>query len=371
MKQFIPVNTPTLGDREKDYLIDCINSGWISSDGPYVTQFEEAFAKRVGCKFGVAVTNGTAALELSVRALGIGEGDEVIIPTFTIISCALAVVRCGASVVLVDSEPYTWNMDVCAIEACITPRTKAIMAVHIYGLPVDMREITKIAKKHGLFIIEDAAEAIGLSLEGEPCGSFGDLSSFSFYANKHVTTGEGGMVCTNNPDIAEKARYYRNLCFGSRRFVHEDLGWNFRMTNVQAAIGLAQLERLEETIDRKRVMGKRYQAAFESLSSVQLPLDKTSSAENCYWVFGIVLADEFGDNADKVIAQLLEKGIGCRPFFWPMHLQPVFQQVGMFLDSKFPVAERLARRGFYIPSGLGLSDDNIDTVINAVMEILE
>jgi perosamine synthetase len=238
----IPVNEPLLDGNEEKYLIECIRSGWISSEGPFVQEFENRFAATVGRKHGIAVCNGSAALDASVAALGIGPGDEVIMPAFTIISCAAAIIRQGATPVLVDADPITWNMDVNQIETRITSKTRAIMVVHIYGLPTDMAPILLLADKHGLKIIEDAAEAHGQNYQNRPCGSFGDVSTFSFYPNKHVTTGEGGMILTDSEQLAERCRSLRNLCFQpGKRFVHEELGWNFRMSNLQAALGVAQL----------------------------------------------------------------------------------------------------------------------------------
>ena len=243
MNNFIPVNEPLLDGNEKKYLNDCIESGWISSEGPYVNLFEKKFASRIGRKHAISVTSGTAALDAAVQALGIKSGDEVILPSFTIISCVLQIIRVGAVPVLIDSDPITWNMDISQIESKITNRTKAIMVVHIYGLPVEMQPVMNICKNYNLKLIEDSAEAIGQTYMNKPCGSFGDISTFSFYSNKHVTTGEGGMIFTDDDNLANKCRELRNLCFKKeKRFVHDDLGWNLRMTNLQAAVGVAQLE---------------------------------------------------------------------------------------------------------------------------------
>ncbi|MBI9086135.1 MAG: DegT/DnrJ/EryC1/StrS family aminotransferase [Desulfobacterales bacterium] len=327
----IPVNTPVLGPREKELLARCIDTGWISSEGPFVAEFEAATARAVDRRFGVAVSSGTAALDVAVSALGIGPGDEVILPAFTIISCAAAVVRAGAVPVVVDADPVTWNMDVARIEEKITPKTRAIMAVHIYGLPVDMRPLMALAEKHGLKVIEDAAEMLGQTYGGQPCGSFGDVSVLSFYPNKQVTTGEGGMVLTDDSALADRSRSFRNLCFEpGRRFVHHHLGWNYRMTNLQAAVGLAQLERLADTVRRKRAMGRRYAENLSAVPGIQLPLAGTDQAENIYWVFGVVMADDGRLDAEAVMARLGDHGIGTRPFFWPMHLQPVFRKMGFF-----------------------------------------
>lgn len=378
MAEFIPVNEPLLDGNEKKYLNECIDTGWISSEGQFVKQFEEQFASRVGRKYGIAVVNGSVALDTAVTALGIGKDDEVIMPTFTIISCAAAIVRAGAKPVLVDSDQLTWNMDVNKIEEKITPKTKAIMVVHIYGLPVDMDPVISLATKYGLKIIEDAAEAHGLiyrgwrsEVGGRPCGSFGDISTFSFYPNKLITTGEGGMIVTNDDHLAERCRSLRNLCFQpKKRFVHEELGWNFRFTNLQAAVGLAQLEKLDEHINRKRRMGKLYTELLTGIPELQLPLSITDYAENIYWVYGIVLKGQVPFDAEELIRRLKEKGIGTRPFFWPMHEQPVFKKMELFEKTICPVAERIALRGFYIPSGLALTEKQQEVVAENLREVM-
>jgi len=366
----VPVNEPLLSGNEKKYLTECIDTGWISSEGPFVKKFESAFATSVGRKHGIAVTNGTAALQAAVAALDISDGDEIILPAFTIISCAAAVVRAGATPVLVDCDPVTWNMEVSQIEAKITPKTKAIMPVHIYGLPVDMAAVETIAKKHNLKIIEDAAEAHGQSCYDRPCGSFGDISIFSFYPNKLVTTGEGGMIATDDDAIADRCRQLRNLCFQpAKRFVHEELGWNFRMTNLQAAVGLAQLEQIDEFAAKKRRIGKRYTDLLGGIKKITLPAERTPYAENIYWVYGILLNDSAGFDAADAMARLREKGIGTRPFFWPMHQQPVFQKMGLFKGQVYPAAERIAKHGFYIPSGPALTDEQADYTASCVKEL--
>ncbi len=371
MNDFIPVNEPVLDGNEKKYLLECIETGWISSEGPFIKEFEEKFSARVNRKHGIAVCNGTAALDAALEALGIGPGDEVIMPTFTIISCIGQIVRSGAKPVLVDSDPLTWNMDVSQIEAKISNRTKIIMVVHIFGLPVDIDPVLEIAKRHGLKILEDAAQMIGQTYKGEPCGSFGDISTFSFYPNKHVTTGEGGMIVTNDDQLAEDCRSLRNLCFQPhRRFVHERLGWNLRMTNVQAALGLAQLERLDEFVLRKREMGKRYTELLKEIPRVQLPLLHTNYAENIYWVYGLVLDESLRMDAEEAMTRLADKAIGTRPFFYPMHQQPVLKRMGLFEGEVYPVAERLYRKGFYVPSGLALNDEQIARCADAVREVV-
>jgi perosamine synthetase len=368
--RFIPVNEPLLDGNEKKYLAECIETGWISSDGPFVRRLEEGVATRVGREHGIAVCNGTVALELAVAALDLGPGDEVILPTFTIISCAAAIVRAGATPVVVDSDPQTWNMDVNQVAEAITPRTRAIMVVHIYGLPVDMGPILELAQRHGLKIIEDAAELLGQTWRGRPCGSFGDISTISFYPNKHLTTGEGGMVLTNDSRLADRLRSLRNLCFQKRRFIHEELGWNFRMSNLQAAVGVAQLERLDEFVLRKRELGHLYTASFSGTSGIDLPLPASADAENIYWVYGVVLQDHVPFDAEEAMKRLAALNIGTRPFFWPMHQQPVFRKMGLFQNASFPVAERIARRGLYLPSGLALHDQQVQQVVSACVAIL-
>jgi perosamine synthetase len=368
---FIPVNQPVLDGNEEKYLVDCVRSGWISSEGPYVARFEEGLATRVGRRHGIAVANGSVALEVAVAALGLEKGDEVIMPAFTIISCAAAVVRAGAVPVLVDCDPLTWNMDPNIVRTRITPRTRAIMVVHIYGLPTDMDPLLALASEHGLKVIEDAAEMHGQTYRQRPCGSFGDISTFSFYPNKHITTGEGGMLVTDNAQLANRCRDLRNLCFKpEQRFVHDELGWNFRMSNLQAALGVAQLERLDEFVGRKRRMGKRYTELLADTPGVQLPLAATDYADNIYWVFAMVLNDDVSFDAKEAITRLGKLGIGTRPFFWPMNKQPVFLNMGLFADEHCPVAERIARRGFYIPSGIALTDEQIERSAAAVREIL-
>ena len=365
----ISVNEPLLDGNERKYLIECIETGWISSEGPFIKQFEQKFAAKMGRKHGIAVSNGSAALDAAVIALGIGEGDEVIMPTFTIISCAAAVARAGAMPVLVDCDA-TWNMDVCQIEAKITPRTKAIMLVHIYGLPTDMNPVLALANKYKLKIIEDAAEMHGQTYFGKPCGRFGDLSTFSFYPNKHVTTGEGGMILTDDDVLAERCRGARNLFFGKRRYIHEELGYNLRMTNMQAALGLAQLERLDTFVKKKRHIGAFYTELLAHNPHIELPIEHTAYADNIYWVYGIVLKESVPFDNDEACRRLGERGIGTRQFFWNMHEQPVFKKKGWFAGEHYPNAERIARRGFYLPSGLALTDAQMREVAQALNEVV-
>jgi len=370
-KEFIPVSQPVFNGNEKKYILEALDTGWISSEGPFVSKFEEEFSKKVNRQYGIAVSSGTAALEIAVKALGIGFGDEVILPTFTIISCVAAVIKTGAIPIYIDVDPFTWNMNVASIEKRITKKTKAIMAVHIYGLPVDMNPILSFAKKYNLFVIEDAAQMHGQFYRENPCGSFGDISTFSFYANKQITTGEGGMIFTNNQVIRERCNSLRNLCFQKeRRFFHTEIGWNYRMTNLQAAIGLAQLEQLSKIILKKKQIGSWYNELLKNSSKLNLPLEKTEYAENIYWVFGLVLKDDVDLKVEKIIFNLLENGVGSRPFFYPMHNQPVLKEYKKYNNYKFPMSEKLSERGFYLPSGLGLSYSEIQKITGILIKII-
>lgn len=367
---FIPVNEPLLEGNEEKYLVECIRTGWISSEGPFVEKFENAMASRVGRKYGIAVANGSAALDVAVAALELEPGDEVILPTFTIISCVNAVIHAGGIPVLVDCELDTWNMNVKLIEEKITPKTKAIMAVHIFGLPVNMEVIQNIAEKHGLFVIEDAAQAIGLKCNNKECGSFGDISTFSFYPNKHITTGEGGMIVTNDLKLAELCRSFRNLCFNStKRFVHNEMGWNYRMSNLQAAVGVAQLEKLDRVINKKCNIGKLYNKLLEHQSNFTLPIASTKFAKNIYWVYGLVIKENNELDAEAVMKILGKKMIGTRPFFWPMHKQPILQKLGYKFEGDYPVSEFIAKNGFYIPSGIALTESQQEIVSSVINEL--
>jgi len=375
----IPVNEPLLGERDLEYVTECVRTGWVSSAGRYLNEFEEGWAAYCGRRHGIAVSNGTAALQLAVACLGLKPGEEVIMPTFTIISCALAVIYNGGVPVLVDSDPRTWCMDVDQVEEKITSRTRAIMPVHIYGHPVDMDPLSGLAERCGLAIIEDAAEAHGAEYlckrdtsdsVWRRCGSFGAMSCFSFYANKLITTGEGGMVLTDDPQLAEKARSLRNLCFQpERRFYHEDVGYNFRLTNIQAALGLAQLERIERIVARKRWIGQEYTRRLSDIRDVQLPAEQPW-ARGVYWMYGLVLSEATGIDASRLAQRLRDHEVETRPFFLGMHEQPVFRRRSLFVGERYPVAERLARQGLYLPSGLALTEDQLSQVCDAVQKVL-
>jgi len=367
----IPVNEPLIGEKEFQYVTECLKSGWISSAGKFIEQFETKWSEYCGMQYGIAVSSGTAALQVAVGCIDLKSGDEVIMPTFTIISCALAVIYNGGKPVLVDADPKTWTMDVSQIESKITSRTRAIMPVHIYGHPCDMNPIIELAKKYELVVIEDAAEAHGAEYKGKKCGGLGGIGCFSFYANKIITTGEGGMVLTNNEEYAKKAKSLRNLCFRQdRRFYHTELGYNFRLTNIQAAIGLAQLERIDELVEKKRWIGRLYNEKLKDVSGLILPVEEPW-AKNVYWMYGVLLDDKTGMDANEFAIRLCENGVNTRPFFLGMHEQPVFHQMGLFKDESYPVAEKIARKGLYLPSGLTLKEKEIKKITKAIKEILE
>ena len=377
-----------MAGNELKYVSDCINSSWISSAGQYFERFESEWAKYCGQKYGVGVSNGTVALELAVEVCNFPKGSEIILPSFTIISCAQAIVKNGLNPVLVDCDPETYCMDVGQIKDKITKRTVAIMPVHIYGHSCDMDPIMDIAEKNNLIVIEDAAEAHGGEYFSKKqnswrrCGSIGHLACFSFYANKIITCGEGGMVLTSDDNLAERLRSHRNLCFlKSPRFLHHEMGSNFRMTNIQAAIGVAQLEYIDKTIDRKISMAKRYSDALRGLP-LQLPVQR-EWAKNVIWMYGVTLEGSEKDwrksNPEeyvnwpsyKIMKKLDKSGIQTRPFFIGIHEQPVFQKSGYFKNETYPVTEKIARTGFYLPSGQAITDDQIDEVCNALKGLLK
>ncbi len=372
----IPVNDLWLTERDLEYVSESVRTGWVSSAGNFINEFEGRWAAYCGRRYGIAVSNGTAALQLAVACLGLGAGDEVIMPTFTIISCPLAVIYNGGVPVLVDSCPRTWCMDVTQVEEKITPRTRAIMPVAIYGHPVDMDPLMELAHQYGLAIIEDAAEAHGAEYlsnrhaSWRRCGSFGTLSCFSFYGNKIITTGEGGMVLTDDSRLSEKAYSMRNLCFRrEHRFHHEELGFNFRLTNLQAALGLAQLERMNEIVAHKRWIGQEYTRRLKDLEGLQLPVEEPW-ARSVYWMYGIVLSEQRDIEASQFAEMLRERGVETRPFFLGMHQQPVFHKRGLYKNERYPVAERLSRRGLYLPSGVALKEEQLAHVCEAVHEVL-
>jgi len=372
-KKFIPVNTPLINNKDALSVAKTIKSGWISSEGPSVKEFEKKIAKFLDRRFGCAVSSGTAALEIAIRSLGLNKNDEVIMPSFTIISNAMAIVKSSAKPILVDVNLNTWNIKIEDIEKKITKKTKCLMIPHIYGLANDMDKILEITKKYNLYLIEDAAEVFGLKYKNKQCGSFGDISILSFYANKHITTGEGGMLLTNNPKLNEKFKDYRNLCFGSKknRFNHYDISWNYRYTNIQATLGLSQLKRIGKIIKKKHEIGNYYYKHFKNIKNIILQPNKLSYCKNIYWVFGIVLKKNNKNNISSVIKKLQSKNIGTRPFFWPMHKQDAFKKKNYFKNIKLSNSEFISKNGFYLPSGLGLTSKELKFVKDTVISILK
>ncbi|NOT00525.1 MAG: DegT/DnrJ/EryC1/StrS family aminotransferase [Phycisphaerales bacterium] len=356
---FVPVCEPLLDGREREYVLDCLDGNWVSSLGKYIPLFEERFAAYCGAAHGVACSTGTAALHLALEALGIGPGDEVIIPDFTLIVSANAVCWTGATPVPVDVDRETGCIDPQQIARAITPRTRAIMVVHMYGHPADMEAILTIARRHDLRIIEDAAQAHGAEVFGRRVGAIGDVGAFSFYGNKIITTGEGGMLVTNDPAIAGRAALLRNQAFEQERFVHRAVGYNYRMTNIQAAIGLAQCETIDEKVARKIAIARRYDELLADCDDLITPICRRW-AKNVYWMYGVRVKDSFGCSAAEVRRQLEQRGVETRAFFVPMHRQPVYQ--GQHprwpaLGGDFPVSDEWSQTGLYLPGGLSLTNE--------------
>ncbi len=359
----IPVCEPKLGKKELGYVIDCIKTNWISSKGKYITEFEEKFSEYCGAKYGVATCNGTTALHLVLASIELKPGDEVIVPTFTMIATANSVTYTGATPVLVDSEPQTWNIDPAKIEEKITKKTKSIMVMHTYGHPCDMDPILELAKKHDLYVIEDAAEAHGAEYKGKRAGALGDAGCFSFYANKIITTGEGGMVVTNDEKIAEMARLLRDQAFEPKRFLHRYIGFNYRMTNLQAAVGVAQMDLIDESVETRRRNAELYNSLLKDVGGITLP-PEALWAKNVYWMYTVLVDDSFGMGRDKLMGYLREKGIDTRSAFYPIHTQPVYAK--QYNGEKYPVAEELGRKGINLPSGNTLTKDQIRFIAETI-----
>lgn len=365
--QKILLAEPVLTGNELKYVSECIKTNWISSVGKYVSDFEAQFSKYCGSKFGVAASSGTAALHLALKAAGIKQGDEVILPTLTMVACANSIAYTGAKIALVDSEYDTWNMDVNLLEKKITSKTKAIMPVHIYGHPVDMDVVNEVAAKHNLYVIEDAAEAHGAEYKSKKVGSIGHIGCFSFYANKIITTGEGGMVVTDNEELNEKCRAFRNLYFDKeRRFIHKDIGFNYRMTNIQAALGLAQLENIEKFVDIRRKNAKMYNDLLGRLKEIVLP-PEASWAKNVYWMYTILVNDQSRVTRDALMSFLATKGVETRVVFNPMHRQPAYSYLA---GGSYPVAEKLSESGLNLPSGNNITEKEIHYIVDSIKEAL-
>jgi len=369
-KKFIPVFDPEIGKEELKNVTLALKSKEISgSFGSFLPKFEDEFAKYCQCQYGIAVNSGTSALDIAVMALGLKSGDEVLVSTFTNMATFFAVLRSGAKAIGIDVESDTLNIDPKLIESKITPKTKAIVIVHIYGHPCDMDPIMAIVKKHNLYLIEDCAEAHGALYKGKKIGSFGDLACFSFYANKVITTGEGGMITTNNPQLAEKCRSLRSLAFGKKnKFMHEDIGFGMRLTNLQAGIGLAQLKKIEKIIAKKKAIAKYYSSQLKNIKGIQLPVQK-EYARNIYWMYCILVNEEFGISRDKLSEELFKKGIETRFAFVPFNQQEIFIKKGLTKENDCPIANNAGARGLYLPSSTLLSKKDMDYVISAIKEI--
>ena len=368
MKDFIPISEPYIAKNQSKYVNDCLKTNWISSSGRFIKEFEKKFSEYCNVSHGVSCSSGTAALHLAVEAMGIGPGDEVIIPTFTMIASCNAVIYSGAKPVLVDSELGTWNIDVDKIEEKITKNTKAIMIVHTYGHPVDMDKLKKVSAKYNLPIIEDAAEAHGAEYKGKKTGSLGDIACFSYYANKIITSGEGGMIVTNNKKWADDAMSLRNHCFGEPRFLHKRVGYNYRMTNIQAAIGLAQLEKIDQFIAARRNNAKLYSSILSKVKGITTP-PEAKWAKNVYWMYGILVQDEFKISKSKIVETLQKNGIETRNFFIGMHKQPVYKgKDKRFPDTNgnYPCSDELERKGFYLPSSSHLTKEQIKRIADII-----
>jgi len=368
---YIPVNIPNLTPEDIGSVLEALEEGWISSEGPIVEKFEADFTSAFDRSYGAAVANGTAALDLCIAALDLKEGDEVILPSFTIVSCVSEILRSGAKPVFAEIDPVTWSIDPSLVVDAITDKTKAVIVVHIYGLPVDIDPILDECSRRNIVVIEDAAEAHGLLYKGRKCGSLGDVSIFSFYANKNVTTGEGGMVISDNDDFIRKVKYLRNLAFEpGRRFFHQRLGWNYRMGSLQAALGISQLRRLDLTIQRRREVAAAYRDQLGEHERLTFPPSKVPYAENDFWVVGFLINGSSESLRDNVISQLHERGIGTRPFFYPLHLQPIVTE--RFPDQPtMAITESVAQSGLYVPNFLTITETQIDQVCNAVRQVLE
>ena len=365
----IPVCIPTLGEEEQQNVADCVERSWISARGEYVTEFEDLFSSYCNREYGISTTSGTTALHLALKAIGVGDGDEVIIPTLTNAACAFAVRYCGADPVLVDIDSETWCMAPEEIEAAITDRTAAIMPVHLYGHPVDMEPILELASEYDLRVIEDAAEAHGAEYRGQRAGNIGDIGCFSFYANKLITTGEGGMVVTDDEAVAERAEHLKDLAYSQpERYIHDAVGFNYRMTNLQAAVGVAQVEKLGRFVEMRRENAARYNERLAAVEGIRTPPEKPWAKSN-YWMYAITVEDSFPVNREELITSLSDQGIETRRFFAPMHEQPVFNQEGRFEGEHYPAAERASRRGLYLPSTSHLSPTEIDEVCAAIESI--
>ena len=372
-KTFFPVSAPNVTQKDIISVNKALKAGWISSEGPEVKKFEKNFSKYIGHKYAVAVSSGTAALEIAIKSLNLKKGDEIIIPNFTIISNALAAIKQDLKIKLIDCGKFDWNMDISQIEKNISKKTKAIIATHIYNFPLRIDLLKKICKKKKIFIIEDAAEVLGQKLNKKLCGSYGDISTFSFYANKQITTGEGGMITTNNKKLYEKSSSLRNLSFGKKdRFNHDDIAWNYRMTNIQASLGISQLKRINQIVRIKHKIGLEYYKRLKSNSNLYIPGIRKKYAKNIYWVVAIlILNKKLKIDAKNMMKKLKAEGIATRPFFWPMHMQKILKKYNISKNTSFPNSNYICKYGLYLPSGLNLKTSEINFICSKINKIFK
>ena len=372
-KEFFSVSTPKVTQKDIISVNKALKTGWISSEGPEVKKFEKNFSKYIGHKYAVAVSSGTAALEIAIKSLNLKKGDEIIIPNFTIISNALAAIKQDLKIKLIDCGKFDWNMDISQIKKNISKKTKAIIATHIYNFPLRIDLLKKICKKKKIFIIEDAAEVLGQKLNKKLCGSYGDISTFSFYANKQITTGEGGMITTNNKELYEKCSSLRNLSFGKKdRFNHDDIGWNYRMTNIQASLGISQLKRINQIVRTKHKIGLEYYKRLKSNSNLYIPELQKKYAKNIYWVVAIlILNKKLKIDAKNMMKKLKSEGIATRPFFWPMHMQKILKKYNISKNTSFPNSNYICKYGLYLPSSLNLKTSEINFICSKINKIFK
>ena len=372
-KEFFSVSTPNVTQKDIISVNKALKAGWISSEGPEVKKFEKNFSKYIGHKYAVAVSSGTAALEIAIKSLNLKKGDEIIIPNFTIISNALAAIKQDLKIKLIDCGKFDWNMDISQIKKNISKKTKAIIATHIYNFPLRIDLLKKICKKKKIFIFEDAAEVFGQKLNKKLCGSYGDISTFSFYANKQITTGEGGMITTNNKKLYEKSSSLKNLSFGKKdRFNHDDIGWNYRMTNIQASLGISQLKRINQIVRIKHKIGLEYYKRLKSNSNLYIPGIRKKYAKNIYWVVAIlILNKKLKIDAKSMMKKLKAEGIATRPFFWPMHKQKILKKYNISKNASFPNSNYICKYGLYLPSGLNLKTSEINFICSKINKIFK
>lgn len=373
MRRFIPVNEPLIVKHDISSVRKILEEGWISAEGPNVRNFENKFSKFIGHKYGVTVTNGTAALEIAVQSLNLPKNSEVIIPNFTIFSNAIACLKNNLKIIPIDCSKFDWNMNLQLILKNISSKTKLIIATHIYNYPIEIDKLKKICKKNKILLLEDAAEVFGQKYKNKMCGSFGDLSTYSFYANKQITTGEGGMITTNSKKLYEKIKNLRNLSFGKKnRFNHEDISSNNRMSNIQATLGLSQLIRINDIVKKRHLIGTKYFKYLKKNSNIYIPEPERKFVKNIYWVVGVLITNtNLNIDAQYVMKKLKEKRIGTRPFFWPMHKQKMLKNYNFYNSKKYANSEYICKYGFYLPSSLSLKNDEIEYISKCVNEIIK